>query len=84
MAIYDGISRTTYSRSRTSVAALLSVLARSFAAARERRREYHTVVELSRLDRRRLYDMGIDPEATYDAVEGTWNELPERPRFPIV
>lgn len=59
-------------------------LASAATAAGRHRDERREVIQLSRLDPRRLNDMGFDPEAIYDAVDGTWDELPSRPRLPKV
>ena len=82
MTTYD-IPRT---RDRAPVVRVdvIGHLANVVAAAAHRFKEHRTVTTLSRLGPRRLRDMGFDPEAIYDAVDGSWNEVPARSRFPKV
>jgi hypothetical protein len=59
-------------------------VANVIAAAAHHIKEHRTITALSRLGPRRLRDMGFDPEAIYAAVDGSWNEVPARARFPKV
>jgi uncharacterized protein YjiS (DUF1127 family) len=53
---------------------------RTFA---RRRKERRTVVKLSRHGPHLLRDLGLDPDAVYGALDGTWDEV-EHDRFPKV
>lgn len=58
----------------------------SLKAARRTRDERRILINLSRLDRRVLDDMGFDADAIYEAVDGTWNDATDlrTPRLPKV
>lgn len=81
---------TTYDLPETLDAAsirqrgLVTSVTLAVEAALRRRQERHLIAELSRRVPRLLDDMGLDPQAIYDAAEGTWDVLPASRRLPRV
>ncbi len=61
----------------------LSSLRQVFRTVARRMEERRTIVRLSRYNPHLIRDMGLDPEAIYGALAGTWDEVHED-RFPKV
>lgn len=57
------------------LSALGAAFASGIAAFRDRRSERALMVELSRRSPRLLADMGLDAEAVYATLDGTWDEV---------
>lgn len=82
MSTYDLSENAEFRSAR--VPGFFSVVALGFQASARRLEERRILARLSRLNSRLLKDMGLDPEAIYEAVDGTWDELPATQRFPRV